>query len=251
MLKCGLVSVSFRDKSVDEIIKYTKQAGLQAIEWGSDIHVPFGNIELAKDVKEKTEKAGLTVSSYGSYFRFGVPENTDEIWQSYLNTALALGCSVIRVWCGNQGSREISVEEYDLAVEQAKRYCQMAEKSGITVTMECHNYTITDDYDSTLKFLKDVSCSNLKMYWQPNQFRADDYNIDSLNALLDYIVNIHVFYWIGKEKFPLSDGYTIWKKYVEICKNENKDYYFLLEFMHDNKIESLNMTAKTLKKLIK
>ena len=38
MYKCGLVSVSFRNNTVEEIVKAVKYAGLSCIEWGSDVH---------------------------------------------------------------------------------------------------------------------------------------------------------------------------------------------------------------------
>lgn len=52
--KCGMTSVTFRDKTPEEIIALTKQAKLQGIEWGSDVHVPVGNLELAKEIGDKT-----------------------------------------------------------------------------------------------------------------------------------------------------------------------------------------------------
>lgn len=250
MIKGGLVSISFREKSVDELINAAKNAGLKAIEWGSDVHVPVGDIEYAKSVREKCDKAGLICCSYGSYFRFGIKTNTAELFKSYIDTAKALGCSVIRVWCAEKGSREISDEEYSLAVTQAKEYCKIAKENDITVTLECHNHTITDEYHSSLKFLKLVDAENLKMYWQPNQFESEEYNIDSLKALLKYIVNVHVFHWLGEQRFPLEDGKRIWEEYTEILKSEQKDYFFLLEFMHDNNLETLAPTAKTLKEII-
>ena len=40
MYKFGLVSVSFRELGVDEIITAAKNAGLSCIEWCSDVHAP-------------------------------------------------------------------------------------------------------------------------------------------------------------------------------------------------------------------
>ena len=39
MLNTGLVSVTFRDKTPEEIISTVKQCGLEGIEWGGDVHV--------------------------------------------------------------------------------------------------------------------------------------------------------------------------------------------------------------------
>ena len=45
MWKKGLVSVSFRSLEIDEIIKLTKEAGLDTIEWGSDVHAPCDDFQ--------------------------------------------------------------------------------------------------------------------------------------------------------------------------------------------------------------
>jgi len=68
-MKTGLCSITFRKHSVDEVIDFAKSAELDGIEWGGDVHVPPGDLELARSVREKTEAAGLTIPSYGSYYR--------------------------------------------------------------------------------------------------------------------------------------------------------------------------------------
>ena len=37
--KLGLCSVTFRKKSMEEIIKIAQNAGVSYIEWGGDVHV--------------------------------------------------------------------------------------------------------------------------------------------------------------------------------------------------------------------
>lgn len=46
-VKTGLVSVTFRQKSVEEIAALTAEAGLSGVEWGGDVHVPPGDREAA------------------------------------------------------------------------------------------------------------------------------------------------------------------------------------------------------------
>ena len=61
MEKCGLVSVSFRKNSPEEIVKLMKKADLSFVEWGSDVHVPEGNERHAELVRRLTEQAGIEV----------------------------------------------------------------------------------------------------------------------------------------------------------------------------------------------
>ena len=44
-MKTGLCSVSFRKLTVEEIIAAVKDAGLDGIECGGDVHVPHGDVE--------------------------------------------------------------------------------------------------------------------------------------------------------------------------------------------------------------
>ena len=67
----GLCSITFRDKTVDEVITLVKKADLDAIEWGSDIHVPETDLSNAKAVAKKMAHANLIASSYGTYYKLG------------------------------------------------------------------------------------------------------------------------------------------------------------------------------------
>ena len=69
MSNLGLVSISFRDLSVEQIIDLCKKNGLKSVEWGGDIHVPHGDTERAKRVYELCENNGISVAAYGSYYR--------------------------------------------------------------------------------------------------------------------------------------------------------------------------------------
>ena len=74
MIQGGLVSASFRALAPGEIVDLVAQAGLAGIEWGGDVHVPHGDVACAREVYRRTVDAGLTVCSYGSYYRAGTGE---------------------------------------------------------------------------------------------------------------------------------------------------------------------------------
>lgn len=106
-MKTSVASVTFRRKSVCEVAELARRAGLDAVEWGGDIHVPPGNAQAARAALHCTRENGLTVSAYGSYYRAGAEEDFGPV----LETALSLGCRVIRVWAGRQGSALCTQEE--------------------------------------------------------------------------------------------------------------------------------------------
>ncbi|MBQ7353653.1 MAG: TIM barrel protein [Clostridia bacterium] len=256
-MKSGLVSISFRKKSIDELIKATKDAGLKYIEWGGDVHIPMGNVKLARQVKRKMHGAGLKCESYGSYF--GLMYHCDEHFplpfKKVLKTAKALGANTVRVWLGwpNCGCKKgkcqyICSKHYQKTVSLTKDLCNQAKKYGLTLSIECHFATLTDDYHDTLKFLNEVGCDNLKLYWQPNHSRSFEYNLEALSALLPYITNVHVFNWdTSAKKFPLNEGKCEWCEYLRVLNDENnKDRIYFLEFMPDGEITSLPCEANTL-----
>jgi len=105
-LKAGLVSISFRKKSIEEILKAAESLPLEGIEWGGDVHVPHGKLTAARDIGQKTRDAGLEPFCYGSYYRFRdvlprVKESGPEI-EAVLDTAEALGASRVRLWAGEE-----------------------------------------------------------------------------------------------------------------------------------------------------
>ena len=93
-MKTGLTSITFRQLTAEEVIDLAKQAGLDGIEWGGDIHARPDNLERAKELGNLTRAAGLEVLSYGSYYFVGKGSDFEPISQ----TAEALGCSIIRIW---------------------------------------------------------------------------------------------------------------------------------------------------------
>ena len=66
MITTGLLSVTFRKLTPPEIVGLVRQAGLAGIEWGGDIHVPHGNLDRAREVRQMTLDAGITIAAYGS-----------------------------------------------------------------------------------------------------------------------------------------------------------------------------------------
>jgi len=247
MFKTGLVSISFRKNSVEEIIETMGRAELSYIEWGSDVHAPFANKPMVAAVSDSTSSSGLSAYSYGSYFRVGITPS--EEFSEYLSAAVVLGAKLIRVWAYDKYIPECQGDEWEKAVLDARKIAKEAEACGIKVCLECHPNTITEDYHAALKFLSDVAEKNLRMYWQPNQHRSLEYNIEAARALAQFTELIHVFNWDGQGMYPLAEGKEKWQKYLAefdtVC--DGRVIPLLLEFMPDHRIESLEVEAEALR----
>ena len=247
MKKCGLVSISFRQLSPDEIIRYSVEAGLHGIEWGSDVHAPCEEIAKLKNIANTQKAAGLVCSSYGTYFRLGV--DAPETILKYIEAAKLLGTDILRLWCGNKGYAEYTESEKEALFEDCRKVAEYAATAGVTLGMECHNNTITDCKEGAIELLGAVPSPSFGMYWQPNQLHSVAENEAYARAIADRTSQIHTFHWKKHEKFPLEEGREEWKHYLSAFPSSH--HWLLLEFMPDGNPASLRREAESLLRLAK
>jgi len=239
----GLVSITFRDKTPREILTAMKEAGLKVIEWGSDVHCPP---ERADEIAKLQGEFGIECCSYGTYFRLGVTDLKE--LPRYIAAAKILGTDILRLWCGDKDSENYTEEEKQELFRQCKLAAELAEKENVTLCMECHNYTYTNTLQGAKELMMAINSEHFRMYWQPNQFKNFEENLDYAKTISPYTKHIHVFKWRGQKKLSLYEGITEWKAFLECFKGEQS---LLLEFMPDNKIETLKIEAKALKEIAK
>ena len=245
-MKTGLVSISFRKLTPEEIVPLAVRCGLECIEWGSDVHVPVGDSERARQVGELTRQAGLEVSCYGSYYRLTDAEGAPD---DVVATAKALGAPLIRVWAGILGSAAATEADRAMVVRNARRIADLAAADGIDITFEFHGGTLTDEADSAVALLKAIDRPNVYTQWQPPVDMANDDCIASLRAVCAYVRNIHVFTWLkGTERSPLADGAAKWTPLLREIAELDGEHSLLHEFVCNDDPENLVADAACLKK---
>ncbi|MCJ8329131.1 MAG: hypothetical protein HRT89_21700 [Lentisphaeria bacterium] len=242
-MKTGLCSITFRDLSVNEIIKLVADAQLDVIEWGGDIHVPQGNIKLAEETARLTREAGLTVSSYGSYERLTDDEFSPD---QLLDTVDALDCKQLRIWGGRQGSATINSDDYNLLVDLCQVLTRAAQERGIEVSLEFHGNTVADTAKSCLDFIADVGQENLKCYYQQTINEMDALNLGILQSMKAHVSNFHCFYYENDIQVELIHGMEFWQKALEIYQPET----ILIEFVKDGEPQQFLDDATSLLKII-
>jgi sugar phosphate isomerase/epimerase len=251
MWKSGLVSISFRNLTPEEIVRHCAKAGLAGIEWGGDVHVPHGKTKIAADVHRLTVEAGLQVASYGSYYKAGVSEDQGLSFSAVLDSALELQTKVIRVWAGEKGSDVVTAEEYCKVVEDLLRIGELAKKNGINVSMEYHRNTLTDNNEAVLRLKNDLKDSPVGFFWQPAVDESAEYRLEGLKDVKEKLANMHVFQWTnGVQRCPLSDGIEEWTKYLAEAADVAGEHFALLEFIKDDSCEQLYQDALTLNNLL-
>lgn len=243
MITSGLVSVTFRNKTPAEICNLCVRAGLRAIEWGGDVHVPAGNMHAARRVREMSAARGLEVCAYGSYFRVG--DGLEE-FICCLDTAEELGAPLVRVWCGRRGSAHADTEYRRNIVASLREICTAAKKRGIMVAPEFHSGTLTDDIDSVRLLLDETAdIDNLRFYWQPRWDWDEKQRLESLGLVLPRLAHMHVFTWEHTPDIvrrPLSDGADMWQKALGIAG----DARALIEFVRGDSDGALMEDAAAL-----
>lgn len=246
MIKAGLCSITFRSYSVNEIINIMKNTKLEVIEWGGDVHVPHGNIEIAKMVKEKTEENCFRISSYGSYYRIGEEK---EKFIDVIKTAISLGVSMVRIWAGNKESQKVDLEYLKLFIKESKEILRIARDNNIELSFEYHKGTLTDTLESTKRLCEETG---IKTYWQPYPDRDIKEMINELEILGSYITNIHIFNWDKnwQRKLLIEDMDKI-KKIIEIVRRFEGIHNVLIEFVKDDKLENFYNDTETLTTIIK
>jgi 3-dehydroshikimate dehydratase len=248
MVKTGLTSVTFRKLPPVEIVGLVKQAGLQGIEWGGDIHVPHGNVQCAREVHQITCDVGLEVSSYGSYYKVGCGEDNPDPFERVLETAIALQAPVIRVWAGNRGSDLADQSWWRGVIKDAQRISVLAKKAGVILSFEYHEETLTDTSSSACRLLQAIEQDNFLSYWQPPLKIGYEARLSGLREISPWLSHIHVFHSLGGELGPLNNGEAEWVHYMKVIHAVPGDRYCLLEFV---KGESVNQFLEDAQALIR
>lgn len=244
-LRPGLVSVTFRQLSPEQIIALATQAQVEWLEWGGDVHVPPGDVERARDVGVMTRNAGLTVAAYGSYYRAGA--SLIEDFTPVLETALALKAPLVRVWAGSRGSGEATETEREAVVRDARRVCDLAAPQGMQIAFEFHGGTLVDSSDAALRLIAAVDRPNLRTLWQPLGAKNPQEHRLEVEQLLPYLANVHVYHWDAGKSLPLNQGESIWRSCLAELSRADRPIGLLLEFVRDGSPEQFLSDAKTLR----
>jgi hypothetical protein len=228
----GLVSVTFRHLTPAEVVALAVEAGLAAVEWAADAHVPVGELGNARQVASLCADNGIGIEAYGSYYR------ADGDFEPVLATALALGATRIRVWAGRSGA-----DWYD-TVDDLRRVSALAGAEGVEIAVEHHAGTLTGTLASALDLYYDVP--SLRPYWQPPIGCSDEEALAELDALSP--VTAHVFSWAADgTRLPLAARESLWRPALARLAALPGDRHALLEFVRDDSPAAFLRDAATLR----
>lgn len=246
----GLVTVTFRQLSPEQIVGAAKKAGLQVLEWGGDVHVPAGDTRRAREVAALTREAGLETICYGSYYRVGhVGESGKPAFSEVLATACALGAPCIRVWAGTRGSEKSDDGYFRQVCDDANRIADAAAGRGVRVAFEFHDGTLHDTPAAAERFLSALPHPNIFSLWQPLVSLDAGQRLRSLQTVLPRLSHVHVFHWLPGDpvdRRPLAEGEGEWSEWFAAMHSVGRNPDALLEFVQGDSPRAFSQDARTL-----
>ena len=244
-LSPGLVSITFRSLTPAAIIELAQKAGLHAIEWGGDIHVPPGDVAKAREVARQTTGAGLRVSSYGSYYRAGADPDS---FRAILESARALAAPRIRVWAGQQDASKTAPGDRAAITADLRRIARLAAGEGIRIALEFHGGTLTSEARSAAALFTDLAGEAVDAYWQPRVGASVPEALSDIAILSPWLCHAHVFQWNGiPDRFPLEDGAHAWPAYLHALSQLSRPVEVQLEYVRQDDPEQLLCDAACLR----
>jgi hypothetical protein len=188
-------------------------ARLQCVEWGGDVHVPVGDVGTARRVRRDCANAGIAICSYGSYYRAAPGPEADG--RAVLDTAVELGAARVRVWAGSVPSKSAAAADRAAVAADLAELAAQAAARDVSIALEYHGGTLTDERNSAVRLLQEVAAPNLSLYWQPPLDLPDEPAIADALAVLPLASALHVFSWIpGQNRRELSFRQAMWRPVI-------------------------------------
>ncbi len=246
-MKIGMTSLTLRNESVENVIKYVSAAGLSGIEWGvSNLHMPLCDKAQAEKIKKLSAENGIEIFSLGSYCRMLEKEDCDKA----VETAAMLSAPIIRVWAGKTKWEETDNETIKKIISNTIYMSNIATEKGIKIGFEYHTDTLTEGVDNAINFMEIVADKNVGLYWQPSGNISPEENLESFKKVKPYLIgNLHVHNHNSVDGYqPLSEIEDNLKLYYEDVKTS--DYKLMIEFVKDATVENLIADVKVLKGIL-
>ena len=251
-MKPGILSITFRKISPQQIIDLCVENRLQTIEWGGDVPVPHGDLAVAGDVGRSTRRHGLDVAAYGSYYKLAASPADGLKFSSVLDTAVSLETKAIRVWAGNRGSALADAAARQAVVNDALRCADLAAEKRIQICYEFHGGTLTDTVESACDLLAATEHPFIKTLWQPTIGASREECLAELRLMAPRLHHVHAFHWWPdySHRYPLREGADCWSAYVSELRALGCDPDILLEFVVGDDPASLPDDARFLNELL-
>lgn len=250
IIKAGLSSSIFTSLSADETIARAAALGLQGIEWSADTHLPHGDLEKAERLMMGTLRGGLTISSYGSQYRIGLPDCEEEPRQSFkavLDTARWLQAPLIRIWAHR--TRPCGLLSRATLYSQLSRIADRAGKLGICLAIEPHPKSFIASYEVLLDIVEMARHPYVRSCWAPLRDMGTDRISSALGAKTAMIHCRHLRH-MGAIEALRKPFVPVFAEVYRRSRETTLDYWMILDHNATHSDEGLRDEIARLKTLI-
>lgn len=253
----GLVSVTLAQDSIGQVISTAEQCGIEGIEWSARHHIMPGDERSAQEASRLCSLTGITIASYASYFQAGVDD--PQAASALVETALALGAPLVRVWAGRMGLTIGHPEQasFTAAIDGLLALGEQLAQHGLLLSLEHHRLTLTDGARETLSLIQSCKAQGLRLltHWQPRPGLSIEDAETDIELLGSDLSHVHVFEWDARlRRFPLHEGESRWARQIAAAKRTRPDWpgpaFACLEFVKDDSHEQLLRDAAVLRRLL-
>ena len=204
--------------------------GFDGVELWPQVLEQFGVERWATALRD----TGMRCLQLCPYFNFVAGpaefERTREIFSRALEDAEALECRRLRVFTGPPwgvgvvGAKQATDSQWQAAIDGLREFCEIAAARGIELCLECHEGSLMEDSDSTLRLLESVNHPALTVNLQlPLLDEAWEVSVQRLGA---YTTHLHVHNWTqglgAGELTSLAEGAFQWLPVLDDLVNRQQ-----------------------------
>lgn len=242
-----------------EALKVLKGAGYEGVEWVRFLH--FMDLADLKNLAAMTKESGLEVSNLMIGHDFVTPDDKQrqervQMVVDSIEAAAEAGFSKVNMTTGPgewQGAltlgKDISEgKAWDAVVDSFGKVAGVAEKKGVTITLEAAFNMVVRDYYTLTDFLHEVGSKNLAVNMDPSHLALVGNDVPwVVRKLGSLIKGTHVKDVFGKPgtnketfNFPLlGSGVIDWKAFFTALREIGYGGFLTVEFEADPYLQSV------------
>jgi len=250
MLVAGFSTGALPKYDLQRVLDLAQDARMTAIEWSEHPHAPHTLGADAADLRKRAEDAGLEPVIYGSYFRLNEPEHSSPL-TSVLDTAVALGVPMVRIWAGKTYGEEVRPSYWNAVVRQARTAINAAEERGLQLALEFHQHTLNNSEENWFRLRDAIGSPSLKTMWQPLPDEDSEAALTRLRRFVPALAHVHCYHWEHGVRKPLDRAWQAWLRYARFLRELDSTHAILLQMVERDTFENFLRDAESVRNLAK
>jgi len=233
LLYPSICSVAWRERPLDDAIAAAAKAGYAGVElWGPHLDAVYAQEGDLSRIASMLEQRGLETPMISPYWHIAAePEEALQSASRHIRYAQALGCPLIRGFCGGGDSAEASQAVWEATVAGLTAICEMAARAGIGIALETHGGHLHDSTDSTLRLIEAVDRPNLGVNLDIyNQFERGEEPLWALEQLRGHLRILHFKNRSGEEHVRIDRGDMPYRPFLQALLDGGYQGYASIEW---------------------